>query len=173
MSLWVVCATGPSLSAADVEYVKGKAKVVAVSDAYRLCPWADVIASSDAAWWEVHKDAISLHGEKIGAMPVFQLIKGVGSLAGHVGINSGLLGIRAAVSKGATKVVLLGFDMHSPGDHFFGRHPESLKSTTPERMKVFHKQFDAYHPAGVDIVNCTKGSELKAYRMGDIREEVL
>lgn len=48
----VVClASGPSLVAEDVDYVKGKATVIAINDAIRLAPWADVLYSSDKGWW--------------------------------------------------------------------------------------------------------------------------
>jgi hypothetical protein len=47
----VVCvASGPSLVAEDVEYVRGKATVIAINDAVRLAPWADVVYSSDKLW---------------------------------------------------------------------------------------------------------------------------
>ncbi len=51
----VVCiASGPSLKAEDVDYVKGKAAVIAINDASRLAPWADVIYSSDKLWMMQH-----------------------------------------------------------------------------------------------------------------------
>lgn len=55
----VVClASGPSLTEDDVNYVRGKALVIAVNDTIRLAPWADVIYSSDQLWWaRNHKKA--------------------------------------------------------------------------------------------------------------------
>lgn len=55
----VVClASGPSLTADDVAYVRGKATVVAVNDAIRLAPWADVLVSVDQIWWARHYRAM-------------------------------------------------------------------------------------------------------------------
>jgi hypothetical protein len=51
----VVClASGPSLVAEDVDYVRWKATVIAINDAIRLAPWADVLYSSDKGWWLSH-----------------------------------------------------------------------------------------------------------------------
>ncbi len=40
--------------AEDVDYVQGKATVIAINDAVRLAPWADVIYSSDKLWMMQH-----------------------------------------------------------------------------------------------------------------------
>jgi hypothetical protein len=74
------------------------------------------------------------------------------------------------VKLGAKVVCLLGFDLHSPGQHFFGEHPKPLRPTTPERMAIFRRQFERYHPKGVKIVNCTQGSALDCYATGNIRD---
>lgn len=52
----VVClASGPSLTTEDVEYVRGKAVVIAVNDVARFAaPWADVAVSVDSNWWTQH-----------------------------------------------------------------------------------------------------------------------
>ena len=121
---------------------------MAVSNAYQLAPWADALVSADAAWWKAHRDALELPCQKFGNIHDFQGVKGVEKLNAPSGLNSGLLGIMTAVKMGATKVLLLGFDLHSPGQHFFGRHPKPLKSTSDERMKVFHRQFAGYRSSG-------------------------
>ncbi|WP_128422771.1 hypothetical protein [Delftia tsuruhatensis] len=165
-----VLATGPSMSQALADSVRGRGLVVAVSDAYRLAPWADAVASTDAAWWGQHPGAKDLPGRKFTAAPTHQKIEGVERLAVASSTNSGLLGIMAAVHMGAKRVLLCGFDMRAPGQHFFGFHPKPLKTTTAERMEVFKRQFRAYRPAGVEIINCTPGSHLLAYPFGDLED---
>lgn len=56
----VVCiASGPSLTTDDVEYVRGKAVVIAINDVARLvAPWADVAVSVDSSWWTQHYKAM-------------------------------------------------------------------------------------------------------------------
>lgn len=60
--IFAVLATGPSLASEDVERVKGRFHVIAVSDAFRLAPWADALVSADAAWWKAHPDAKDFAG---------------------------------------------------------------------------------------------------------------
>src|SRR5688572_2955592 len=60
---------GPSLTVEDVEVVKQAAmtdqvKVVAVNDAYRLAPWADVLYGFDWQWWEHHNGCPEFRGLK-------------------------------------------------------------------------------------------------------------
>lgn len=159
--IFAVLASGPSMSQAVADSVRGRCKVVAVSDAWQFAPWADALASSDANWWR-HKRP-DFEGPKftIGVWPDVEKLEGV-----PMGTNSGLLGIHVAVKMGATRVLLLGLDMH--GTHFFGPHTGPLRNATPDRMEVFKRQFADYKPRGVEIINCTLGSELKCYPMGTI-----
>lgn len=67
----MVClASGPSLVAEDVEYVRGKATVIAINDAIRLAPWADLLYSSDQIWWGNHyREMRSFPGIKVRVAP--------------------------------------------------------------------------------------------------------
>ena len=56
---------GPSLAPQQVDTVRGKARVVAVNDAYRLAPWADVLYVCDHKWWGWHPAALDFAGEKV------------------------------------------------------------------------------------------------------------
>jgi hypothetical protein len=162
MSTWAVLATGPSMSREVAEFVRGKCRVVAVSDAYRLAPWADALASTDEAWWRAHPDAISFAGSRFTGAPAHRAIRGVERLPGSLsGTNSGLLGCQVAYAMGATRILLCGFDMR--GDHFFGRHPAPLQNTTPARFAALRKQFAFWAPHGVEVINCTPSSALKIY----------
>jgi hypothetical protein len=161
--IFAVLATGPSMCRPVADKVRGRAQVVAVSDAYRLAPWADALASTDFSWWRQHPEAATFKCRKFSGMVDYQNVEGVEKLAGESATNSGLLGVKAAVLMGAKKVLLCGFDLHSPGEHFFGRHGGSLRSTTTQRMEAFKHQFERYQPRGVEIINCTPGSALRVY----------
>lgn len=69
----VIAATGPSLTdevVADVGDARMSGqlqRVIAVNDAYRLMPWADVLYACDAAWWNHHRPAFA--GEKWAPKP--------------------------------------------------------------------------------------------------------
>lgn len=167
MKTWAVLGTGPSMSQETADYLKGKCNVVAVSDSYRLAPWADALVSYDLAWWRVHVEALGFSGEKYCRH----------SLAGTeqfnpcpitIGCNSGLMGMYLAKKKGAERILLLGFDMH--GTHFFGKHGEGLKNTTGIRFSQHIRQFKRF--AGPEVINCTPGSALKQFPISDIRDIV-
>lgn len=161
-----VLASGPSMSQAVADSVRGRCKVVAVSDAWRLAPWADALASTDAYWWR-HASP-----EFAGAKYAIGKAEGIERLE-HLSTqtNSGLLGIIVAVEKlGATKVLVLGVDLH--GTHFFGPHTGKLRNTSPSRMREFHHQFASYRPKGVEIYNCNPASKLKCYPMARLEDHL-
>jgi hypothetical protein len=166
MTTFAVLATGPSMSQALADYVRDKCRVIAVSDAYKLAPWADALVSNDSAWWREHKDAMQFAGRRFCGTAYQQLerIKPDGNYPS--GCNSGLQGMRAAGLLGATRILLLGFDMH--GTHFFGLHPAPLRNTTANRFMVHIAQFRKWK--GCPVINCTPASALKQFPFMDIRQ---
>lgn len=171
MSTFVVLATGESLTGDQVAFVRqkheqGMCKAIAVSNSYKLAPWADALVSNDSAWWREHKDAMKFVGRKFcgGAYQQLERLKADGNYSS--GTNSGLQGMRAAQLMGATKILLLGFDMK--GSHFFGKHPAPLRNTTPNRFRVHIAQFRKWK--GCLVINCSPGSALKQFPFMDIRD---
>lgn len=167
---WAILATGPSMSQAVADSVRGRCKVAAVSDCYKLAPWADMLVSTDAAWWRAHPEALNFAGEKFSMAPDWKPVEGVMRAETNfgTGTNSGLLACDIAVRKGAKRLLLCGFDMG--GSHFFGPHPVGLKNTTPERFESFKRQFGYFRPRGVEILNVTPGSALNCYKRGSLED---
>jgi hypothetical protein len=61
----VVAATGPSLTAETAELVRASGlPVVAVNDAWRRLPQAEVLYASDLRWWNYHKGCPGFRGER-------------------------------------------------------------------------------------------------------------
>jgi hypothetical protein len=169
MTTFAVLASGPSMSQAVADQVRGRCKVIAVSDTYKLAGWADALVSSDAAWWKAHPEALEFEGPKWSAAPDFRQVKGVERFpSADNGSNSGLLACQVAVSMGATRILLCGLDLR--GSHFFGLHQAPLKNTVPARFDVFHRQFARFRPRGVEVLNCTPDSALKHFPMADLEE---
>lgn len=172
MTTAVILATGPSMSADLAQSVQGKAEVViAVSDAYRIAPWATALVSQDRAWWKEHGEAAAsfagrkFSGPRGAGLPGVETIEPGGLIA--TGTNSGLLAGHVAVKVfGVNRVLFLGLDM--AGAHFFGLHPAPLKNTTPARYEVMKDQFAQWRPRGVEILNCTPGSLLRCYPFKDL-----
>lgn len=162
---WAVLASGPSMSKKVAESVRSL-RVIAVSNTYELAPWAEVLVSNDRTWWINTPGSQSFAGEKFCGLAV-EPPKGVEKFPGAMsGSNSALLALQVAVSKGAKRILLLGVDLK--GSHYFGDHPAPLRNPSAQRFEVFKKQFAAYHPKGVEILNCSPASCLFAYPKTDL-----
>lgn len=175
-----VLASGQSLTDEDVEYVRharedGKLKaVIAISDVGLLkAPWADVLVSHDSNWWIAHSEALKFKGRKFSARG-YRETEGFDCRERGIsgGCNSGLMGMFVArdILK-ASKLVLLGFDMH--GTHFFGKHTavfngKPLTNTDARRFKTHIAQFNRFD--GCEVINCTPGSNLKRFACGNIHD---
>lgn len=190
----VVIATGPSLTAEQVDRVRGRARVIVVSDAWRLAPWADVLYSCDAKWWHHHRDAQKFAGLKVGltdciTFPAVRLMRhrqrdGFDPDPGYLatGANSGYQAVHLAAHFGASRIVLLGFDMRvvplpkgvaaKVKTHFFGDHPPALQRDNPFATWIqrFRTLAAPLRDRGIDVINCTPGSALDAFPAGELDE---
>lgn len=197
----VIAATGPSLSPAQVAAVTSAKRrnphslaVVAVNDAYKLFPDADILYACDSAWWRVHKGAPGFRGERWnqiflkGATERHDLaaaaqwgLQSVASknaprpfLAGNTiaqGMNSGFQAVNLAVLMGAREIVLIGFDMSRGGQtHFFGDHPRPLANDSPYTLflKAFDRAAPAYAAAGVRIINASARTAMTCFPRLDL-----
>lgn len=171
----IVClGTGPSLTQADVDLCRGRARVIAVNNAYRYAPWADVLYAADLKWWLWHKGVPDFAGLKysIAAKPknwiVAQVLRNTGKhgleltpTGLRTGFNSGYQAINLAVHLGARRIALLGYDMH--GDHCFGSHPDKSKPPFPGCLEAFPTLVPPLKEAGVEVLNCTLGSAIDCF----------
>lgn len=187
-------ATGPSLTPADCDYVRGKADfVIAINDAWKLAPWADVLFSSDRHWWRHYKGVPGFAGQKIG---IGSGIRKANSFHSHPDIdvytntgysgldtrprclrngrNSGYAALNLAVLFGATKIVLLGYNMsHAHGAHYFGDHPNGLTQNAglyPGFRRTFDSMVEPLQAHGVEVINCTPLSSLQTFPVRDLRD---
>jgi len=169
---FVLFAPGESLTQAQCDFVRGRCKTIAVSDAYRLAPWADALVANDAAWWKARPDAKTFAGLRFSANPNVDCVEQVKKFE-HVigrGSNSGLLAMWVARMLGAKLIVLVGYDMK--GTHFFGPHTGGLWNTTPEQFATFQTYFEALKKLldkeGIEVMNCTPKSALKCFRKSNL-----
>lgn len=188
----VIFATGPSLCSEDTAYVKDKAKTIAVNDAYKLAPWADVLYASDIPWWAQHQPLLgAFRGVKYSiarsrtARPVkglgdVQMLRNTGTLgletnptAIRTGLNSGYAAINLAVHFGAKTILLLGFNMAPVNGqrHFFGNHKGLNNSSDYNRFaRNFHTLVEPLRQLGVTVINCTAPTRLQAFPCRPLRE---
>lgn len=179
-STFVCLGNGPSLTPADVESCRGRARVIAINDAHRLAPFADVLYACDGRWWDYYKGVPEFTGLKFGMTVKKDKWPGVTRLE-HMGregldpkgiydgTNGGYQAIQLAVHLGASRIVLLGYDMQ-PGkngkDHWFGKHPAGVRSHQSP-YDVFRAYFKGLVPRlkerGVEVVNCSRDTALTVF----------
>lgn len=175
----IVClGTGPSLTKADVESVRDRARVIAINDAHRLAPWADVLYACDAKWWTWHRGVPAFGGLKYALQPAaahwprVQVLRNTGVTGLELqpsglknGRNSGYQAINLAVHLGAARIVLLGYDMQAPGNtsHFFGAHPDKSRPPFSLCLQQFATLVGPLRTLGIDLVNCTRTTALTCF----------
>lgn len=177
----VVAGSGPSLELEDLELCRDRHLIV-VNDAYRLAPWAHVLYACDEVWWDAHRGAPDFMGERWSSHDKamneklacaerwkLNLVAGLSKTGFsmdpariHYGGNSGFQAMNLALLWGATRVLLLGFDMQGV-NHFFGKHPRPMRSAGAERFIPAFKEAARTLPAGIEIINCTPSSALECF----------
>ncbi len=188
----VVCiASGPSLTPEDVAFVRGKAKVIVVNTSYLLCPWADVLYAADFKWWHWMHDrvkrqewaafdglrySLTKESERYGVTVLRRGSEdGLSLKPTHLstGKNSGYQAINLAVLLGASRVVLLGYDMQ-PGpkdeEHWHADHPNKSRSPYARFQSYFPTLVQPLAEAGVSIVNCTRRTALECFPRQVLRD---
>lgn len=163
MTTWALLAPGPSATADDAERVQAAGiPLGAIGNAFQLAPWAQFIAATDSGWWRKHPEAKALPGQKytMHTVPDLETVK----IDGLYRIcNSGVLGLECARLQGATRILLLGFDMH--GTHFFGPYSNGLRNTSTAQRKQHMQQYAQWARVnrGIEVINCTQGSALTCF----------
>jgi hypothetical protein len=171
----VILANGPSLTPAQVARVfESDAKVIAIKEALRLAPGADVLYACDARWWKHFGPTIAYAGPRyaLEPTPYATALRNTGPIGLELdptglrtGKNSGYQSINLAVHLGAARIVLLGYDMKAgkTGDHWFGAH--RYPGTVPPRYIDFRECFrwivEPLKAAGVEVLNATPDSALE------------
>jgi len=184
-----ILASGPSLTADEAARLRGRVRAIAVNDAIRLAPWAEVLYSSDRRWWKAYGGAPWFTGAKfsigpargrsdeISAWPEIHVLRHTGieglelaSAGLRSGEHSGYAAINLAVQLGAARIWLLGYDLAAPASgpsHFFGRHPAGLPETSAPEYARFRRHYGSMledlAAAGVSVTNTTLGSQLEAF----------
>ncbi len=183
-----ICASGPSLTLGDCKTVRQHCdSVIAVNDTWRMVH-ADHLYAADQRWWAYHiadvardfdgkcwsceppgktnwgkQDSqewgVTLLDAKIGDTG---LSRNKGAVV--TGGNSGYQAVNLAYHLGATRIILIGFDMSwtDGKSHWFGNHPEGLNNAEPNR---YIAAFRTIKPAdyGIEILNCSRTTVLDAF----------
>jgi hypothetical protein len=178
----VIIGCGPSLTQEDVASCWGQARVIAIKDAHRSAPWADVLYSGDELWWQAYADSLTFAGDKYAlVVPLPKHLAAVTKagakllrFAGHTGLeekpdglrsghHSGYQAIQLAVHFGVSKIVLLGYDMQAgPANKriLSSDHPYTKKAPPYAHLPVYETLSNRLRARGVTVVNASRSSAL-------------
>lgn len=164
----------------------GAVRVIAINDAVYPCWYADIAYACDAAWWRVHGPLSGFRGLRVTLeKPVHDGIlqlentgnTGFDPEPGKIrtGGNGGYQMLHLCAHLGASKVILVGLDMH--GGHWFGQHPQSLLRSTnhqtlSNRVTRFVEMAPHLAKRGIDVVNVSSRSRLTVFRSGNLDIEL-
>lgn len=191
----VVIGGGPSLDLKQVRKIglsrlEQKCRVVAVNDAVFVSWWADWLHGCDAKWWMWHRNTAQRFpgikttlGETVPAPWVSgRLVNsgpdGFDPTPGNVrtGSNGVYQVMHELIKAGVSRIILTGVVMSAPvkGDtHWHGSHEGRPHVDYAQKMiPAFATLKPALQEYGVDVVNCSPGSALHAFRHGDLETEL-
>lgn len=172
----VCIASGPSLTQCDVDLVKqwreaqaGRIVIVA-NTTFRIAPWADFHFALDDRWWKVYGAEFSAtfkgQGHCFHGSSGARIAKSLQRVDGFQTFgNTGTGCIKLAQVKGATRIVLLGYDcQRTKGKaHWHVDHPKGMGNAGS--LHKWPIMFDklARSLSGVEVVNASAETALKCF----------
>jgi hypothetical protein len=161
--------------------LEGRHPIIAVNNAFLLCPSAEVLFAADSRWWMQNDYALPLHRGfwKITrtmppGKPRFRLHqihaehKAGLSLDPRIihGRNGAHMAMNVAMHFGASRIVLVGVDLHER-DRKQNWHDYHSRPANTEAYKTWRDDFASAVPvlakAGVTVLNANPGSAVKAF----------
>lgn len=193
-STTLIIGGGPSLTQEQVDYARqSDARIIAVNDAYRLAPDADVLFACDIQWWYYHRkhvgtqiecwtlDGVGTHFNKrhndprLNQIP-FTRTYGIYDEMVHHGGNSGYVAIQLARLFGSERIVLIGFDHQATGGkkHWFGDHDPSHFRVNVDHIDLWKQRIERLiqDMDDVDIVNCSIETSIQSARRSTLHFEI-
>ncbi len=178
---------GPSVNKINPKDLKGK-RIITTNDAYRLFPFAEFCFFFDFDWFERNRTElarftgikVSIAG-KTHEIPWLRELKrgsknclsAVPTVVNH-GVNSGHCAINLAVLLGATRIILVGFDMRvvDSNHNFHQNHEKRMKETlyAEEFIPSFDSLVDPLHILGIEIFNTTLDSAMNCFPKQELIE---
>lgn len=192
----IVClGSGPSLTQDDVFAIAcvrdvRHLRVITVNTTYQLAPWADVIYAPDEKWWGWHGEDVSArcrglkltlsqdeHAARAGAHRLdWRSGGGLSTDPRRVmtGGHGGYQAINVSVHLGASRILLLGYDLQADPStdhvHHHRAHPDH--SVVPyERWRAVYETLMAPLGAlGIEILNCSRATAITAVPRASLDE---
>jgi len=191
----VLIGGGPSVTQDQIDLIREAhnediVHVIAINNAYQIAPWADVLYACDEVWWGwYYTDTVDFRGLRITRSlsakrnyPDLIWIEGEphdqGLSKRQDSIVNGRIGgyqaINLAVNFGAKRILLIGYDMRNIGgsSHWHGDHPNKQRPIWANRIEHFKNLLPDLKEREIDVINCTPGSVLDAFPIGNLGDEL-
>jgi len=187
MTWWVIIASGPSLTRADCDALRGIGTTIAVNRAVFFTPWADYLYGGDASFWKVYGPKTAwFKGDRVTPEKYLSTRQFNGDHRfKNFGGNSGHQAMQYAVSQGARRVALIGFDhKHTDGrKHCHEDYPRQVKvgseivsfgnaECTDFWVKVMNSSAQDAKAMGVEIVNLSRETALTCFERVTVEDFV-
>jgi len=188
----VIVAGGPSLSDEQLRHVEFRQEfkhchVIAVNNTFERAPFANACYFGDFTAIKhyfpklrhMHTEWVTADGAAAERFKMTRLkptdVTGLCRQRVHMNGNSGAQAISVAACWGASRILLLGFDMKlgpNGEKHHFGDHPSNLVQAMlfDEWIGKLAIVASDAKALGIEIINCTPESALPHFPMADIRE---
>lgn len=92
----------------------------------------------------------------------------------RTGGNSGYQALNLAVLLGASRIILLGYDMR--GSHWHGDHPKRLANPKESDFAAWRARFATTLPdlarAGVEVLNCSRDTALECFARARLEDVI-
>lgn len=189
----VVVGTGPSARHAQLGIAKGRARVFVIKSTWKLAPFADALYGIDKGWWIANLGCPKFTGLKFTPSPTAArafglrqvklkaradiLIRETGVIGCGLktgGGHSGFQAINLGVQFGARRILMVGFDMTLANGAHWNDDYNGVAKPDAGRVAAWREAMDdcadQFRELGIDVVNCSLGSALKAYPKLSLRE---
>jgi hypothetical protein len=182
----VLIGGGPSLTKEQVECaLKSGCKIIAINNAYQVCPEADVLYACDKKWWLHYKPNFAGHKYSLeyDEDDVFKLkntgTTGIDFIWPNIrtGRNSGYQAVNLAIHFGCKKIILIGYDMQYTNNkkHWHPDHPRPLNNCQP--IASFASYFNSLLPIlkknNIEVINCSLATAITGFPIADLRSVLL
>lgn len=188
-----ILASGESMNKGVVaSVISAGCKTIAINRTVELAAHADMLYAGDGPFWQIHEGARNFSGMKVSLfadgtssrrsqLPTddVKMLKNTGITgfdpdpsALRSGKNSGYAALHLAAHTGARRILLCGYNMG--GRNWHPRYAVPLRNTKPEQYAVWRPMFGALAAAlaalGIEVLNCTPGTALDAFRKVDLAD---
>lgn len=184
----VILGGGPSLTPECFQSASRFQNRIAVNQAYELDPGAQVLLWIDGSWFDRNRKGILEHAApyKITTRRAKRIEAGVKVMGVTqelpeirtepttlFGNNSGHCALNLAYHFGASRIILLGFDMHLKNGANW--HTKHVAHASPTRfasgfLPAMIRAVEILQRVGIEVINCSPGSALKCCPIMSIEE---